>query len=86
MQNMGNRMVTITDLEAGLVYRRHYDQIHIKAQGTEQDGANLEDVDPDDQSELQRFMPYMLKPSVVELSGTPIPVTSEEGPSATMTR
>ncbi len=31
-------------------------------------------------------MLYMLKPSVVALSGTPIPVTGEEGPSASMTR
>ncbi len=86
MQNLGNRMVTIMDFEDGSVYRRHYDQIHFQGQETEQDGANLEDVDPDEQSERQRFMPYMLKPSVVALSGTPIPVTSEEGPSAPVTR
>ncbi len=53
---------------------------------TEQDGASPEDVDPDGQSKRQRFMPYMLKTSVVALSGTSIPVTSEEGPSAPMTR
>ncbi len=50
------------------------------------DGANAEDVDTDEHSERQYFMPYMLKPSVVALSGTSIPVTSEEGPSAPMTR
>ncbi len=31
-------------------------------------------------------MPYLLKPSVVALLGTPIPVTSEGGPSAPMAR
>ncbi len=60
-------MVTIMDLEGGSVNRRHYDQIHFQGQETEQDGANPEDVDPDEQSERQRFMPYMLKPSVVAL-------------------
>ncbi len=86
MQNLGNCMVTIMDLEDGSVHRRHYAQTHFQGQETEQEGDNPEDVDPDEQSERQLFMPYMLKPSVVSLSGTPIPVTSEEGPSAPMTR
>ncbi len=76
MQNLGNRMVTIMDLGDGSVHRRHYDQIYFQGQETEQDGANPEDVDPDEHSEQQRFMPYMLKPSVVALSGKLIPVTS----------
>ncbi len=79
-------MVTIMDLGHGSVHRRHYDQIHFQGQETEQDGANPEDVDSDEQSERQRFMPFMLKPSVVALSGTTIPVRSEEGPSAPMSR
>ncbi len=65
MQNLGNRMVTIMDLGDGSVHRRHNDQIHFQGQETEQDGANPEDVGPDEQSERQRFMPYMLKSSVV---------------------
>ncbi len=51
MQNLGNRMVTIMDLEDGSVHRRHYDRIHFQGQETEQDGANPEDVDSDEQSE-----------------------------------
>ncbi len=62
MQNLGNRMVTIMDLGDGSVHRRHYDQIHFQGQETEQDGANPENVDPDEH------------------------MTSEEGPSAPMTR
>ncbi len=86
MQNLGNRMVTIMDIADGSVHRRHYDQIHFQGQETEQDGDNPDDVDPDEQSERQRFMPCMLKPSGVALSGTPILVMSEEGPSASMMR
>ncbi len=70
-------MATKMDLGDGSVHRRHYDQIHFQGQETEQNGANLETVYPDEQSERQRFMPYMLNPSVVALSGTPIPVTSQ---------
>ncbi len=59
MQNLGNRMVTIIDLGDGSFHRRHYDQTHFQGQETEQDGANPEDVDPDEH---------------IALSGTPIPV------------
>ncbi len=86
IQNLGNRKVTIMDFKYWSVHRRHYDQIHFQCQETEQDGANPENLDSDEQNERQRFMPYILKPSVVPLSVTPIPVTSEEGPSAPMTR
>ncbi len=51
MQNLGNRMVIIMDLEDGSVHRRHYDQIHFQGQETEQGGDNTHDVGPDKQRE-----------------------------------
>ncbi len=61
-------MVTIMDLDDELFLRRHYDQILFQGQEKEQDDDNPEDVDQNEQSERQRFMHYMFKPSVVALS------------------
>ncbi len=60
MQNLGDRMVTIMDLGDGSINRRHYDQIPFQGQETEQDGANQEDVGPDEHSERQCLTPYMI--------------------------
>ncbi len=56
----------------------------VVSQGTELVGGNLEDVDADIQSE-PIHLHIMPKPSGVALSGTPISVTSGEGPSVPMT-
>ncbi len=84
-QSLRNHTETILGLEDGSVYRQHYDQIHFQGQETKQIGDKTEVVDTDIRREALRLIHNIPNPSDAALSGTPISVTSGEGPSVPKT-